>query len=514
MSTAWERFHAGEEPAGVRSEVLTSWRRSRISGVDPEYVEPPHVGTDPDTPLARVAVPVLERMAELLVGDRSCLALADARGGVLWRWVSEPMLRTTLDKLSVVQGFCFDESVVGTNGLGTALETGELAVVRGSEHFVHRFHDVTCVAAPVRHPVTRRTVGAINVTCRAEHTNPLLTVVVRRLVDEVQTALLHAATRRERALLDAFLAARRTTRGPVLALGDDVVIANAAATALDLDHERLWAEVRGRGDGDVVALEDLPAQVTVVREDTAGVALAVRAGASRSRRAPDADPWARLVARAAALLDRGPLLVHGEPGTGKATLLGEVLGPEVARVDGRTDRAPDPPAGPLLVGHADLLPPAALRRLAGRPGPLAATAAGPAAAAVLGARTLPMPPLRRRDVPALARRVLQHHDPHLAFTPDALAALGRHDWPGNLRELGQVVADAAGRARGGVVGAGALPPAIRAAAARRVLTPLERAEADTIAAVLAECDGNKSATARTLGISRTALYAKLRTYRL
>ncbi len=42
--------------------------------------------------------------------------------------------------------------------------------------------------------MTRRTVGAINVTCRAEHTNPLLTVVVRRLVDEVQTALLHAAT--------------------------------------------------------------------------------------------------------------------------------------------------------------------------------------------------------------------------------------------------------------------------------------------------------------------------------
>ncbi len=565
-ATAWERFHLGEEPDGVRSEVLTSWRRSRISGVDPEHVEPPHVGTDPDTPLARVAVPILERMADLLVADRSCLALADARGGVLWRWVSEPMLRTTLDTLSVAQGFCFDESVVGTNGLGTALETGALAVVRGSEHFVHRFHDVTCVAAPVRHPITRRTVGAVNVTCRAEHTNPLLAVVVRRLVGEVEAALLDAASSRERALLDAFLRARRTTSGPVLAVGDDVVIANAAASALDLDHARLWEEVRGRPDGDVVTLDDLPARVAVVRDGTPGVALTVptpRQGSgttaagpvrgtasvsgsasatasgsasgpatgitrSRARSGPRSDPWAQLADRAAALLARGPLVVHGEPGTGKATLLGAVLGLDPATVDGPAAapgrllvRHADPrpadaarTAGPLLVRHADLLPADALRRLAAHPGPLAVTAAGPAPAAVLGARTLAVPPLRRRDVGALAGQALRRHDPHLAFGADALVAMVRYGWPGNLRELARVVADAAERARGGVIGADALPAAVRLAAVGRALTPLERAEADTIAAVLAEHDGNKSAAARALGISRTALYAKLRAYRL
>ncbi|WP_156096323.1 hypothetical protein [Amycolatopsis jejuensis] len=56
-------------------------------------------------------------MAELLVGDSSCLALADAGGSVIWRWVSEPMLRDTLDDLSVVEGFNFGEEFVGTNGL-------------------------------------------------------------------------------------------------------------------------------------------------------------------------------------------------------------------------------------------------------------------------------------------------------------------------------------------------------------------------------------------------------------
>ncbi|MGD9531273.1 MAG: GAF domain-containing protein, partial [Pseudonocardia sp.] len=175
----WELFQAGEEPRGVRRDVLTSWRRSRISGVDPEHVDVPFVETDLDTDFARVAVPIMTRTAELLVGDRSCLALSDPSGSVIWRWVSEPMLRNTLDDLSVIEGFCFGEEFVGTNGLGTSLETGRLAVVRGSEHYVQRFHDVTCVAAPVRHPVTRRTVGAVNVTCRAADTNSLLAVVVR-----------------------------------------------------------------------------------------------------------------------------------------------------------------------------------------------------------------------------------------------------------------------------------------------------------------------------------------------
>ncbi|MDT7705162.1 MAG: sigma-54 dependent transcriptional regulator, acetoin dehydrogenase operon transcriptional, partial [Pseudonocardiales bacterium] len=326
-STAWEQFQAGQEPRDVRGEVLTSWRRSRFSGVDPEYVDPPYVETDLDTHLVRVAVPIMERMTELLMGDRSCLALSDARGSVVWRWVSEPMLRTTLDQLSVVQGFCFDEEFVGTNGLGTALETGSIAVVRGSEHFVQRFHDVTCVAAPVRHPITRRTVGAVNITCRAEHTNPLLSVVVHKLVEEIRTGLLHAASMRERRLLDAFLVARRGATGPVLTLGDDVVIANAAALDLGLDHEQIWDGVRGYDDGTLVALSsNLAARLRLVRDgsSTTGAVLTVTgtpAEAPPRRHPATPDRWTRLLDETRALAARGPVVVRGEPGTGRTTLL-------------------------------------------------------------------------------------------------------------------------------------------------------------------------------------------------
>jgi transcriptional regulator of acetoin/glycerol metabolism len=102
----------------------------------------------------------------------------------------------------------------------------------------------------------------------------------------------------------------------------------------------------------------------------------------------------------------------------------------------------------------------------------------------------------------------------LSFTADALVALRRYSWPGNLAELRRVVRDLARDAGAPSVCAADLPTEVRQAGERRALTPLETAEASVIASVLHEHRGNKSTAARELGISRTALYAKIRTYRI
>jgi transcriptional regulator of acetoin/glycerol metabolism len=182
-----------------------------------------------------------------------------------------------------------------------------------------------------------------------------------------------------------------------------------------------------------------------------------------------------------------------------------------------------PPAAPVVLRHAELLAtdalPALVAALAGEPRPFGITVGpdgdGPLLDAI-GAAAVSLPPLRRRtdEIPGLAQRELHRHGTHLTFAPDAQAALTRYGWPGNVAELVRVVRDVAGHARAGVVGAEALPVGIRTAAIGRALTPLERAESSVIATVLAECGGNKSAAAKELGLSRTALYAKLRTYRL
>ena len=169
----------------------------------------------------------------------TCLAITDRAGRVLGSWATDPQLRRGLDEAKLHQGFCFDEQVAGTNGLGTALEVRCVVTVRGQEHYKEAFHAFACVAAPVPHPLTRRVMGAVNITCRADEMHPVLTTAVLTMVRDVQEALLAASGERERRLFDAFLAERARRVAPVITLSADVRITNDEAARLPIDHMRL-----------------------------------------------------------------------------------------------------------------------------------------------------------------------------------------------------------------------------------------------------------------------------------
>ncbi|MET0624740.1 MAG: sigma-54 dependent transcriptional regulator [Pyrinomonadaceae bacterium] len=127
-----------------------------------------------------------------------------------------------------------------------------------------------------------------------------------------------------------------------------------------------------------------------------------------------------------------------------------------------------------------------------------------------------VPPLRERreDVEPLALKFLaayaaKHGRPARGFEPAALAALAAYDFPGNVRELANVVERAVIVVEGESVGAGELPESVRASsrgARRRTLAELEN---DYIREVLDASGGNKSEAARVLGISRKNLYERL-----
>ncbi|HST51813.1 MAG TPA: sigma-54 dependent transcriptional regulator [Pyrinomonadaceae bacterium] len=131
-----------------------------------------------------------------------------------------------------------------------------------------------------------------------------------------------------------------------------------------------------------------------------------------------------------------------------------------------------------------------------------------------------VPPLRERreDVVPLAEKFLEayaakHGRPARRFASDALAALAVYDFPGNVRELANVVERAVIVAEGSPVGARELPESLKAAAGARTLKSrrptLAELEADYIREVLEAVRGNKSEAARVLGISRKNLYERL-----
>jgi transcriptional regulator of acetoin/glycerol metabolism len=283
MSTvdAWETFQRGSVPVGVRAEVLASWRRSRWNDVDPSIGVPPVGPADDDTPFVRAAAPVLLQMADLLADSRTCLSLADRNGHVVWRWVSDRALGADCDRAGMQFASSFNEREVGTCGIGAALETGRLATVLGAEHFVESFQRWACVAAPVASPVTGRTVGVVNVTCRAVDANHFLQVAARSLADGVRSALSDAATDAEHRLLQEFLRARARTTAPVLALTEDLLLTDPATAELGLDHADTWARLREAGPGAAL----VPLGNGVVAEVAAvddGAVLTLRSTASAS----------------------------------------------------------------------------------------------------------------------------------------------------------------------------------------------------------------------------------------
>jgi len=128
-----------------------------------------------------------------------------------------------------------------------------------------------------------------------------------------------------------------------------------------------------------------------------------------------------------------------------------------------------------------------------------------------------MPPLRERreDIPRLAAHFLSKLAARDGRKPpmlsrDAVAALLSYPFPGNVRELENLLEGAAALLQGPVIEAADLQLGLTSAAVekRPSSQDLESLELDHIRRVLASVAGNKSRAAKILGINRRTLYRK------
>ena len=136
-----------------------------------------------------------------------------------------------------------------------------------------------------------------------------------------------------------------------------------------------------------------------------------------------------------------------------------------------------------------------------------------------------VPPLRERkdDLSKLIQHFVQHYAAKHGrkaerVSAPALAMLQAYDYPGNARELANILERAVIVASGKRLEEEDLPPGLSAAvsAQRQKSKPLSLAEMEAayIAETLAATKGNKTECARILGISRKNLYEKIARYKL
>jgi transcriptional regulator with PAS, ATPase and Fis domain len=106
------------------------------------------------------------------------------------------------------------------------------------------------------------------------------------------------------------------------------------------------------------------------------------------------------------------------------------------------------------------------------------------------------------------------------IAPDALRLLNRYDYPGNVRELANLIERGVALARGELLELAHLPESLRSLTLR-IATPvsselqsLEKNEAVYIAQVLEHTGGNRNQAADILGIDRVSLWRRIKRYGL
>ncbi|HCB05900.1 MAG TPA: hypothetical protein DEQ43_16915, partial [Nocardioides bacterium] len=248
LGRARRALHSGEAlPVDLRDTIRYSWIRSRTAAAPLERIEAPYVAPDGSSDrLVQAAGPILDRFAQQLAGTHVSLVLADRSARVVGRWAADRSALTRLSRLSIDEGFVLAEDAAGTNGIGTALEELAPVTIFGEEHYAESLQRLVCVGVPIRHPLTRRIEGVLDLACPTRDSTGLLMPTALDLGAQIERELSDRSPQRERAVFDEFVARSRSTSAALVAISEQYMVTNAAAAELlePRDQAMLWEQAK------------------------------------------------------------------------------------------------------------------------------------------------------------------------------------------------------------------------------------------------------------------------------
>ncbi len=352
---AWERFLTGEPEAAIPlgNVVVSSWQRSMQLGVNASGRAAPLAAEGDkfaairqrNRPLIAASADIFRRMRDVFEESR-CIMLLTGPDGIVLEAVGDNRTLREGERIHLLPGGQWCEDVIGTNGIGTTLATGQPAQVHAVEHFCEGIKSWTCAGAPVREPGTGRILGVVDISgppSTYHRGNLSLAVATAR---QVETALAERAGQERVRLLEHCLERlpAGTANFMVVDRAGRVVYAKGDAPAMlpglePDDTVEGWAKRLPAGDFDPVMLDG-----------SAVGAVIVPGQKPRLRSPPPAPAWeyfAQIVGRSPALQEcvaramqlaarRVALLIQGETGAGKEVMV-------------RAIHAAADPAAPLVV---------------------------------------------------------------------------------------------------------------------------------------------------------------------
>ncbi|TIV75977.1 MAG: GAF domain-containing protein, partial [Mesorhizobium sp.] len=198
---AWENFlsdapQCARDPVQVRSLIHDSWYRSATGGINAQGVEAPLNGnrdeieylTRANAELLSAARRPFASLGPLLEGTGAMLVLADSDGVLIEAIGDKKTLHDGMD-IHLAIGGKWNEGAVGTNGIGTALWTGEPIFVHAAEHFCAGIKGWTCAGAPIRDPLDGKIIGVVDLSGYSPIFRPHNTALVAATARQIEKAL-------------------------------------------------------------------------------------------------------------------------------------------------------------------------------------------------------------------------------------------------------------------------------------------------------------------------------------
>lgn len=228
---AWEKFMSAgdtsaDDPIAVRPVIQNSWSRSASCGIDANGSQAP-ISDNRDeieyirhsnSELRTAARRSIDVIGNLLHGTGAMFILAD-RNAVLLEAVGDQKTLFAGMDIHLMIGGQWREDAVGTNGIGTALATGEPVFVHAAEHFCSGIRRWTCAGAPIHDPLDGTIVGVVDLSGFSPIFRPHNTAMVAAAAREIENALMEQQRAEQTRLLETFIAS-----APSYAQSDGLVI--------------------------------------------------------------------------------------------------------------------------------------------------------------------------------------------------------------------------------------------------------------------------------------------------
>ncbi|MFJ5444823.1 sigma-54-dependent Fis family transcriptional regulator [Methylobacillus methanolivorans] len=602
------------ENGGVSEEIERSWRRCVENGMEVGAQVRTEILTrqellvkqEANQLLLSQARPEMESLNEQISHTRSVIVLTDAQGFILHSQGNSEFLDDA-QRVALIPGSSWQESLRGTNAIGTALIERAAMMVQGAEHFLERNQVLACSAVPIL-SARNQVMGTLDVSTDAsmsqQHTLALVRMSAQMIENRLFTASnegaysLHFHARPEFigtlwegiAIFDEHHRLVALNRSGQFQLGmvlDDIdnlafsdlfaarpetlmqaqQAAKSLITPLYTAHEaRLYARVEIR--------QPVAAQPT----DVNTISISKRCPASLNMLNTGDPRIARAISQVELVINQDiPILIEGETGAGKelfaraiheasdcsqgpwiavncaalpeGLIESELFGYEEgaftgARRKGSPGKLEQADGGTLFLDEIGDMPLALqarlLRVLQERSvTPLGSTKSKPVNFALLSATnqklrekvesgefrrdlyyrlnglTITLPALRQRqDLQALVDTILQTENATgKAIDADVMELFKAHPWPGNMRQLHNVLRTALALSGKAPISMMHLTQDffddMENTGAEDNDLSLNSLTAEAIKAAMQAHRGNISAVARQLGISRNTLYRRM-----